>query len=114
MDDLEQSFVVKYFFIKGWGNKKITAELQTNFRDSAVSNSTVKRWIRKFKNGDSSCNDDPRPDRPLAIFGPVLQQFLDRYPVSSIKVISRHLCLSPLTVKEILTGELDLKKFIRQ
>jgi hypothetical protein len=44
----------------------------------------------------------------------VLQQFLDRYPFSSTKVRSRHLCLSPPTMKEILTGELDLKKFIRK
>jgi hypothetical protein len=57
----EQRFVVKYFFIKGWGNKKITAELQTTFQDSGVSKSTVKRWIRKFQNGDSSCDDDSIP-----------------------------------------------------
>jgi transposase len=114
MDEVESRFAVKYFSIKGWGNENITAEFQTTFRDSAISNSTVKKWIRKIKNGDSSWNDDPSPDRPLSIFGPVLQQFLDRCPFSSTKFISRHLRLSPLTVKGILTGELELKKFIRK
>ena len=111
MDEVEQRFVVKYFFIKGWGNKKITAELQTTFQDSALSNSTVKRWIRKFKNGDSSCDDDSRPGRPVTILGPVLQKFLDRYPFSSAKVISRHFRISPSTVKEILRRQLGLKTF---
>jgi transposase len=67
MDEVEQRFVVKYFDIKGRVNKKITAELQATFHDSAISNSTVKRWIREFKNGDSSFDDDPRPVRPMKI-----------------------------------------------
>jgi hypothetical protein len=41
MDEVQQRFVGKYFFLKGWGNKKITAELQTTFHDSALSSSTV-------------------------------------------------------------------------
>jgi transposase len=80
MDEVEQRGIVKYFDIKSWRNKKISAELQTTFRDSAISNSTVKRWVRAFKNGDFSSQDDPRPGRPMAILGPVLQKFLDRYP----------------------------------
>jgi hypothetical protein len=43
--------VVKYFDIKRWDNKKITAELNPVFQDSAISNSTVKRSIRSFTNG---------------------------------------------------------------
>jgi transposase len=62
MDEVEKRFVVKYFLIKGRGNKKITAELQTIFHDSALSSSTVEREIRKFKNGDLFCDDDSRPD----------------------------------------------------
>jgi hypothetical protein len=52
MDEVEQRFVVKIFFIKKWGNKKITAESKTAFCDSAISDSIVKRWIIKFNNGD--------------------------------------------------------------
>jgi transposase len=54
MDEVEQRFVVKYFYLKGWGNTKTTPELQKAFHDSALSNSTIKRWTRKFKNGDFS------------------------------------------------------------
>jgi transposase len=80
MDEVEGRFVVKYFCIKGWGNKKITDKLQRTFHDSAFSNLTVKRWIREFNNGDFSCDDDPRPGRPIARGEPALQQFFDRYP----------------------------------
>jgi hypothetical protein len=39
----------------------------------------------------------------------MLQKFLDRYPFSSARVISRHFRISPLTVKEILRRELERK-----
>jgi hypothetical protein len=113
MDKVEQRLVVKYFFIKGWGNEKIIAEFQKTFRDSAISNSTVKRWIRKFKNGDLSCTDDPRCGRPLTIFGSVLQKFLEWYPFSSAKGLSRHFRLSPPTVKINRDRIVGLKKFSR-
>jgi hypothetical protein len=54
------------------------------------------------------------PVKPLAISGPILQKFLDRYPFSNTKVISRYFRLSPPTVKEILIRELGLKKFSRR
>jgi predicted GIY-YIG superfamily endonuclease len=46
--------------------------------------------------------------------GSVLQKFLDRYPFSSARVISRHIRSSPSTLKEILRRELGLKKFSRR
>jgi transposase len=94
--------------------QNITAELQTTFRDSALSSSTVKRWIRKFNNGDLSRDDDSRPGRRMSISGPVLQKFLDRYPFSSTRLISRHFRIFPSTVKEILRRELGLTKFSRR
>jgi hypothetical protein len=42
MDEVEHRFIAKYFFPKRWGNKKITAELQSTLHSSAISNSTVK------------------------------------------------------------------------
>jgi transposase len=114
MDEVEQRFVVKYFFIKGWGNKRITAKLQTTFHGSVMSISTVKRWTRKFKNGDLFCDDDSRPGWPTSMLGSVLQQFLDRYPFSSAKVLSRHFRISLSTVKEILTRGVGLQKFSRR
>jgi transposase len=99
------------FLPQGKGNKRITAELQTAVQSSGISNSTMQRWITKFKTGDLSCDDDPRPRRPIEIFGPVLRKFLERDPFLSTKVISRHFRISPLALKEVLGRELGLKKF---
>jgi hypothetical protein len=52
MDEVEQRFIVKYFFRKGGGNKRIRAELQSKLDSSARSNSMVKKWIKKFKTAD--------------------------------------------------------------
>jgi transposase len=114
MDEGEQKFVIKYFPIKGWDNKTITAELQTTFHDSDLPSSTVKRWIRKFKNCALFCDDDSRSGWPISILGWVLQKFLDRYPFLSTSLISKHFCISLSTVKEILRLELRLKKFSRR
>jgi transposase len=113
MDEIKRRFVVKYFYIKGWGNKKNSAKLQKTFHDSAISNSTVQRCIRKFKNGDFSDDGDPRPGRPIPVLGLALQKFLDRCPFSGAKVISGHFRISPPTVKETLRRELGLKKVRR-
>jgi hypothetical protein len=49
----------------------------------------------------------------MAILRPVMQKFLNRYPFSSTKVISRYFRISPPTVKEILRRALGLKQFSR-
>jgi hypothetical protein len=43
MNEFEQRFIVKYFHLKGWGNRRITAELESTFQGSALSRATVKR-----------------------------------------------------------------------
>jgi hypothetical protein len=51
-DIFEQRFIVKYLHLKGWGNKKITTELENTFQGSALSKAIAKRRLRKFKSGD--------------------------------------------------------------
>jgi transposase len=109
--EFEQRFIVKYFHVKGCGNRRITAELESTFQGSTLSRTIVKRWLRKFKSGDLSCPDENRPARPLTILGPVLKKFLDKHPFASAKVLSRHFDISPPTVKEILHRELGLRKY---
>jgi hypothetical protein len=49
-----------------------------------------------------SRDDDSRLSLPMSILGPILQKFLDRHPFSTARVISRHVRISPSTVKQIL------------
>jgi hypothetical protein len=78
MDEVEERFIVEYFVLKGWGDKRITAELQSILHSSALSNSIVKRCIKKFNTSDLSGDDDPQPGRPIETLGQVLQKFLER------------------------------------
>jgi hypothetical protein len=114
MNKFEHRFIIKYFHLKGWGNRRITAELESTFQGSALPRATVKRWLRKFKSGDLSCLDENRPDRPLTILERVLKKFLDKYSFASAKALSRHFDISPPTVKKILHRELGLKKYSRK
>jgi transposase len=61
MDRIEQSIMVKYFFLKGHGSKLIHKELVNALQDNAISRSTVKNWLRRFKSGDLSCGDEEGP-----------------------------------------------------
>jgi transposase len=65
MDRIEQRVMVKYFFLKGHGNKLIHKELVSTLQDNAISLSTVKNWLRRFKSGDLCCGDEERPRRRL-------------------------------------------------
>jgi transposase len=114
MDEFEQRFIAKYFHLKGRGNKKITAELESTFQGSALSRETVKRELRKFKTGDLSCHDQPRSRRPLTIFEPVLRKFLERCAFANTNAMSRHFNISPPTVKQILSREPGLEKCTRR
>jgi hypothetical protein len=42
MDKEEQRFVIKYFWTKGWGSKKIHEELITTLGDDAYHLSQIK------------------------------------------------------------------------
>jgi transposase len=85
MDRIEQRVMVKYFFLKGDGSKLIHKELMSTLQDNAISLSTVKNWLRKFKSGDLSCGDEERPGRCLISLGRALQRFLKKFPSRLLK-----------------------------
>jgi histone-lysine N-methyltransferase SETMAR len=114
MEKEEQRFVIKYFWMKNWGAKKIYQELVTTLGADAYSRSQIKIWLQKFKNGDLSCMDLPRPGRPLLTLGPQLDAFLQKYPFASARELAHHFLTSVPTIKEILQRELGMKKFTRR
>jgi transposase len=57
--------MVKYFFLKGHESKLIHKELVSTLQNNAISLSTVKNWLRRFKSGYLSCSDEEQPRRFL-------------------------------------------------
>lgn len=114
MDNREQRIVIKYFFLKGWGYKKITTELTDTLEDDALSMSTIQRWVNRFKSGDLSCNDLEREGRPNLDISDTISAILQDEPYSTAKSIASRLCCSVPTVIFNLTDVLHLKRFIRR
>jgi len=59
VDVKEQRAVVKFFFLDNKSLSEIHENLLRVYGGCALSLSTVKYWIRKFKRGNLSINDDP-------------------------------------------------------
>ena len=52
-----------FFFLQGKVLKEIHAILTETLEEHAPSYATVKNWVAKFKRGDFSTCDTPRPGR---------------------------------------------------
>ena len=56
-----------FFFLQGKAPKKIQAILTETLAEHASSYDTVKNWVARFKRGDFSTYDAPRPGRPKTV-----------------------------------------------
>jgi transposase len=99
--------------LKFSGTSCIHAKLSSIFAGIALSHSTVQKWLRRFKEGNTLCEDAERSGRPMIIIGDILSKFVARYPFASAKVISRYFRVSPSTVNKVLSRELGFRKYAR-
>jgi hypothetical protein len=114
MDEREQHFVIKCLWLQEQGSKVIHTHLRGAVRDLAVSLPTVKRWLRCFREGETSCEDRNRAGRPFTILMDVSSKFLSEYPFASAKNIRSPFDISVLIVKDLLARELGLRKSTRR
>jgi transposase len=111
MEKEEQRFVMKFLWLKGWDAKRIHEKLMSTLGDDSYGLSQIKIWLQKFRNGDLSCKDSPRPGQPLLTLGPQLKAFLQKYPFASTRVIAQHFFTTVRMIKDILQRELGMRKF---
>jgi hypothetical protein len=105
---------MKLLFMQGKRCKTIHGELSGVLGEASVSLATVKRWCRRFKDGNFSFADEFRSGRPRTDIGEVMSQFLKRWPFLSAHVLAKKLAASPHTIKEILIRDLGMRKFTRR
>ncbi|GBP33316.1 Nucleic-acid-binding protein from transposon X-element [Eumeta japonica] len=67
LSNIEYRAVIKYFVKKGKTPKEIFEDMVSVLQESARSCTMVKKWARLFQQGRESCEDDPRPGRPVTI-----------------------------------------------
>jgi hypothetical protein len=114
IDRIEERMMVKQISLKGHRSKLIHKELVSTLQDNAISLSTIKNWLRRFKSGDLSCGDEERPGRPLISMSPALQRFLKKFFFASVQVVAGPFTVDRATVKSLLDWELGLRKFTRR
>ena len=59
-----------FYFLQGKAQKEIHAILIETLEERAPLHATVKNWLAKFKRGDFSTCDAPRPGRPKTVTTP--------------------------------------------
>jgi hypothetical protein len=110
MDEREWRFVVEFLWLQGLGGKAIYTQLSGTLAESPLSLSTVQRWLRRFKEGNTLCEDAEQPSRQKIVVSGILGKFLAKYAFVSARPMSRYFGVSASTVKEILIRELGFKK----
>jgi histone-lysine N-methyltransferase SETMAR len=114
MDHVEQRIILKFLFMKGLRYKAAHNELSSVLGGQVYSLSQVKRWIRRFKDGDLSCEDEDRSGRPFSDLSDAIRLHLEKFPFTSAKVLAKYFSTSLPTISRILTTHLGLRKFSRR
>ncbi|GBP17530.1 Putative uncharacterized protein FLJ37770 [Eumeta japonica] len=67
LSNIEHRAVIKYFVKKGKTPKEIFEDMVSVLQESTPSYTMVKKWARLFQQGRESCEDNPRPGRPVTV-----------------------------------------------
>jgi len=112
-----QTRVFLFFFLsplQGKAPKEVHAILIERLGGHAPSYATVKNWVTKFKRGDFSTRDAPRPGRNKTVTTPEIihqthELILEDRRISA-KSIAKQLGISRYRVGSIIHEDLDMRK----
>jgi len=113
-NNMETRAVIKLIFLQSKAQKEMHAILTDTLGEYAPSYATVKNSVAKFKSGDFSTCDAPRPGRPKTVTIPEIidqihELFLE-YRRISAKSIAEQLDISRERVGSIIREDLDMRK----
>jgi transposase len=60
----KQRAVIEFLMKEGCRLSDIHRRLQNVYRDDTIDRSNVHRWMKKFKEGETSIDEKPRSGRP--------------------------------------------------
>jgi hypothetical protein len=112
LDLVEQQIALQFLFSKGLRDKSPQADLPSSLREQTYSFSETKRCVRRFKEGDRSCDDEARSVRSLSDLTDGIFRDLEKLPFASAKVLVKHFSSSLPTIPRILKKGLGLNKFL--
>ena len=111
---VEYRAIIRYLYLKGKTGKEMLGELADVHGSSAPSYAQVKFWVREFKRGRTSSEDETRSGRPLdATDEEMCKKVLDLvYSDRRIQVeeIAQVLSISHGSIIAILHDSLGMRK----
>ena len=82
------------------------------YGDSCLANSAISKWMRRFKDGSESTEDDKHTGRPVTIttekkFAEIQEFILEDRRVT-VETVARHFDISHGTAQDIMTNKLGM------
>ena len=114
MEKTEIRAIIKYLHLKGMTASEIQDNMLRTLAGSALSYATVTRWIREFKRGRVSVENNPKSRRPptATTWGSIdlaLEMVMQDRRISCRQIAER-LGISTEQADKILTQELGFSK----
>ncbi|GBP23279.1 Putative uncharacterized protein FLJ37770 [Eumeta japonica] len=114
LSNIEHRAVIKYFVKKGKTPKQIFEDMVSVLQESAPSYTKVKKWARLFQQGRESCEDDPRPGRPVTVVTEENVRKIEKLVLADRRIklwqIAEELQISKERVGEIIHEHMNMRK----
>ena len=100
MDDLKSLIrrCLLYDFLSGRSAAESERCINQAFDQDTVSSATCRCWFQKFREGDYSCEDKPRSDRPSIVDEDELWRHIEKNPRASTRDLARTFSTSQSTI----------------
>ena len=63
----EQKIITKFFILNNFSNKDIFNMISKTYKEESVCYSTIKNWVKGFKEGNLNIEDKEKSGRPIEI-----------------------------------------------
>ncbi|GBP82554.1 Putative uncharacterized protein FLJ37770 [Eumeta japonica] len=114
LSNIEHRAVIKYFVKKGKTPKEIFEDMVSVLQESVLSYTMVKKWARLFQQGQESCEDDPRPGRPVTVVTEENVRKIEKLVLADRRIklwqIAEELQISKERVGEIIHEHMNMRK----
>ena len=88
-NSFKQKAVIEFLMKEGITARQISDRLKNVYGESALSHSSVKRWLADFKGGRSEIIDKPRSGRPSSAVTEANKQKVDELICSNRRITTR-------------------------
>ncbi|XP_026333857.1 protein GVQW3-like [Hyposmocoma kahamanoa] len=113
-DPLEQRYAVKFCVLLGKNTVETNEMIKQAFKDKALSESSVRKWHKMFRDGREEVTDEARSGRPSTSRTDEnvdrVRQLLNEDRRQGVRLIAQTLNIAKSTVHRIVTEELHMRK----